>query len=174
MSQYAIAALSNQNRALHQRLSRIEALVAKIEFDSTGVHVKPNVDPSPVDYARIDRFSDFAMPGSFTDPAPDDFTSNLQSIYSARLIDLLHRWKGGFTDPSPNELARIRLSDLVAIAKFPIPKPGDPGPEEIGHLSRVELEGQLHRVSAELVRLRDSERMIKQRLDGMAATSAKS
>jgi hypothetical protein len=94
-------------------------------------------------------------PGWFTDPPPDDFLN-------VRILDLIRRWRGGFTDPAPDDFAHVRLGDLIQR----IPGGGftDPSPDDLGRLTQSELESQLHKVNAELVRLKSLDRMLNDRL----------
>ena len=63
------------------------------------------------------------------------------------MIDLLRRFRGGFTDPAPDDLANIRLKDLITR----IPGGGftDPAPDDIAHLTTAELQSQIHKINSE-------------------------
>ena len=172
--------------SISQRLDRIEQLLAQIRLP-------PFVDPAPEDIARLrpDVFqlrlidlirnivikgdpppSDFSRlgsdvearaaqlfqrrPGWIADPPPEDFLN-------LRLLDLIRRWRGGTTDPAPEDLANVKLGDLFRHFP-PIHQPGDPGPEDIARLSRQEVEDQIHKVSAEVVRLQSLGKLLNERL----------
>ena len=80
-----------------------------------------------------------------------------------RILDLIRRFRGGFTDPAPDDLANIRLSDLLQ--RIPGGGFSDPPPEDISRLTPAELETQRHRINAEKVRLDSLDRMIGERLN---------
>ncbi len=94
-------------------------------------------------------------PGWFADPPPEDFLN-------VRLLDLIRRWRGGYTDPAPDDLAGVRLRDLMQ--RIPGGGFSDPPPDDIARLTKPELEAQLHRINAEMVRLKSLERLISDRL----------
>lgn len=122
-------------------------------------------DPPPIDLTRANvvdaRLNELYRrnPGWFADPPPEDFLN-------VRILDLIRRWRGGFTDPAPDDIAGVRLRDLMQ--RIPGGGFSDPPPDDIAHLTRPELEAQLHRVNAELVRLKSLERMIADRLNKAA------
>lgn len=123
-------------------------------------------DPPPRDLTRVradavrSRLGELMVrnPGWFTDPPPEDFLN-------VRVLDLIRRYRGGFADPPPEDLANVRLRDLLQ--RIPGGGITDPGPEDLGRLSRSELETQLHRINTELVRLKSLERMVSERLSNM-------
>jgi len=118
-------------------------------------------DPPPFDRVRSSaldaRLADIYQrnPGWFSDPPPDDFLN-------VRLLDLIRRWRGGYSDPAPDDLAGVRLRDLMQ--RIPGGGFSDPPPDDIARLSKPELEAQLHRVNAEMVRLKSLERLLNDRL----------
>jgi hypothetical protein len=117
---------------------------------------RPIADPAAPDFVR-QRLSEImqARPGWFTDPPPEDFLN-------VRILDLIRRFRGGFTDPAPSELADVRLRDLLSR----VPGGGftDPGPDDIKRLSTVELETTVHRINAEMLRLKSLQGVLEQRL----------
>ncbi len=128
--------------------------------------IMPKGDPPAPDLVRQSavqaRLGEILQrhPGWFTDPPPDDFLN-------VRLLDLVRRWRGGFTDPAPDDLANVRLRDLLQR----IPGGGivDPGPEDIARLTKSEAEAQIHKINAEVVRLKSIERLLNERLASMKA-----
>jgi hypothetical protein len=122
----------------------------------------PIGDPAASDLARLgrsvleERLSEILSrnPGWFTDPPPDDFLN-------VRVLDLIRRWRGGFSDPAPEDLANARLRDLLQ--RIPGGGITDPGPDDLARLTKPEIEAQLHKVNAELVRLKSLERMLNER-----------
>ncbi len=124
------------------------------------------VDPPPDDlvHSRVGGLESriaalfHRNPGWFVDPPPEDFLN-------VRVLDLIRRWRGGFTDPAPEDLANVRLRDLIQR----IPGGGftDPSPEDVARLSRPEIESQLHKLNAEMTRLRSLERMLNERLTSL-------
>jgi hypothetical protein len=80
-----------------------------------------------------------------------------------RVLDLIRRYRGGFTDPAPNDLGNIRLGDLLSH----IPGGGftDPAPEDIRRLTSVELETSIHRINGEVLRLQSLGKMLTERLN---------
>ena len=172
---------------ISQRLDRIEQILSQIR-------IPPFVDPAPEDIARLrpDVFhlrlidlirntitkgdpppSDLGRagvearvsqlfqrrPGWIADPPPEDFLN-------LRLLDLIRRWRGGTTDPAPEDLANVRLGDLLRqpVHFPPVHQPGDPGPDDIARLSRQEVEEQVHKVNAEVVRLQSLGKLLNERL----------
>lgn len=81
------------------------------------------------------------------DPPPDDFVRLRPDIFQTRLIDLIRLIRPN-VDPPPDDIIRFR-GDLVST---------------ISRLSRAEVEEQIHKVNAELVRLRSVEQMLNERL----------
>jgi hypothetical protein len=94
-------------------------------------------------------------PGWFADPPAED-------SLNVRVLDLIRRWRGGFTDPAPEDLANVRLRDLL----HRIPGGGftDPPVEDLARLTKTEVETQLHKVNAAMVRLKSYERLLNERL----------
>ena len=140
-------------------LRRLEAL----ERAFVQLKIDPRTDPSPEDYVGLNaslvrsRLGEIVArnPGWITDPPPDDFLN-------VRVLDLIRRFRGGFTDPAPEDLAHVRLRDLLSR----IPGGGftDPSPEDVGRLTLSELKSHLHRLGAEMVRLRALERVMQERV----------
>lgn len=138
-----------------RRLQELERWIFKLK--------SPIADPAPDAY--LGHQSDFVRsrlaelvkfnPGWFTDPPPDDFLN-------VRVLDLIRRYRGGFTDPVPEDFAKLRLGDLLQ--RVPGGGISDPSPEDIGRLTRTELETQLHKIGAELVRLKSIERVMQDRI----------
>jgi hypothetical protein len=123
---------------------------------------RPIADPAVTDLVRSgssmeQRLNELLTrnPGWFADPPPEDFLN-------VRVLDLIRRWRGGFTDPAPEDIANLRLRDVLQR----IPGGGftDPAPDDIARLARPELEAQLHKINAEMVRLKSLERLINDRL----------
>jgi hypothetical protein len=126
------------------------------------VRRRPIADPAVADRVRsagavAERLNEILQlhPGWFTDPPPEDFLN-------VRLLDLIRRWRGGFTDPAPEDIANVRLRDLLQ--RIPGGGISDPAVADLARLTRPELETQLHKVSAEMVRLKSVERMLNDRL----------
>jgi hypothetical protein len=151
MSQPDLASLATRLDALEYAFSK-------------SVFVKPSpVDPPPDDFVNWkgtfmrDRLAQLVQfnPSWFSDPPPDDFLN-------VRVLDLIRRFRGGFTDPAPDDLAHIKLKDLLQR----IPGGGftDPSPEEITKLTTIELETHIHKLGAEIVRLKSLERLMQDRL----------
>lgn len=182
---------------LSARLDRIEKTLARLDLGGWGPIVDPppddlprwkndwsrirlidlirrlvpgggKTDPPPDDLGRTGgglleaRLGDILKrnPGWFTDPPPEDFLN-------VRVLDLIRRWRGGFTDPAPDDLAHVRLGELISR----IPGGGftDPSPDDLGRLTQSELESQLHKVNAEMVRLKSLERLMTDRLSALKA-----
>jgi hypothetical protein len=105
------------------------------------------------------------------DPPPDDLVRLRPDIFQRRLIDLLRDIiiKG---DPPPFDITRFRVDDLANLRLRDLLHriPGgfggvvDPAPDDIGRLTKAEVEVQIHRVNAEMVRLRSLEKMLNERL----------
>ena len=118
-------------------------------------------DPPPRDFVRANaveaRLRDILSrnPGWFSDPPPEDFLN-------VRILDLIRRWRGGFTDPAPDDISGVRLRDLLQ--RVPGGGFSDPPPDDISRLTKSEIESQLHRVNAEMVRLKSFERLLTDRL----------
>lgn len=118
-------------------------------------------DPPPRDFVRANtvtaRLEELLTrnPGWFSDPPPEDFLN-------VRILDLIRRWRGGFTDPAPDDIAGVRLRDLLQ--RVPGGGFSDPPPDDISRLTKSEIESQLHRVNAEMVRLKSFERLLTDRL----------
>lgn len=126
-------------------------------------------DPPPFDVSRFQgaganaasaRWNEILRrgPGWVVDPPPEDFLN-------VRLLDLIRRWRGGTSDPAPEDLVNVRLRDLLE--KIPGGGGGvvDPAPDDIGRLSKVEVEEHIHRLNAEMVRLKSLEKLLNERLE---------
>ena len=147
--------------SMEKRLDVMEKALTSIaeRLDSLGgvPDLSPVTDPPPDDFVR-NRIDDIFRrnPKWITDPPPEDFLN-------VRVLDLIRRYRGGFTDPAPNDFGNIRLKDLLTT----IPGGGftDPAPDDISRLTAVELETQLHRINAEMVRLKSVERLFANQLE---------
>jgi hypothetical protein len=169
-----ISSLVRQNLHLEARLEALEEILQRAGLldDIEIVRRPPPVDPAPIDRVRLrddlvaNQVQDILRRklGWITDPPPEDFLN-------VRVLDLIRRYRGGFTDPAPDDLANVRLKDLIQR----IPGGGftDPSPEDISRLTVSELEGQLHKVNTEVVRLKSLERMISGRLEEIKSPKAK-
>jgi hypothetical protein len=118
---------------------------------------------------RLDRIEQILVryqPGIIVDPAPDDTVRHRPDIFQTGLLELIRRWGGGTTDPAPEDLANVRLIDVIrqGVHIPHIHQPGDPGPDDIARLSRQEVEAQIHQVNAEKVRLQSLEKLLNERL----------
>lgn len=94
----------------------------------------------------LSRFGGLGGP-PIGDPPPDDFVRLRPDLFQTRLIDLIRGIRIN-ADPPPDDIIRFR-GDLVGT---------------IARLSRAEVEEQIHKVNAELVRLRSVEQMLNDRL----------
>jgi hypothetical protein len=118
----------------------------------------PRGDPPALDLTRLrgtavqERLNEILRrnPGWFTDPPAEDFLN-------VRLLDLIRRWRGGFTDPAPDDLANVRLRDLLQ--RLPGGGIADPAAEDLARLTKLEVETQLHKIGAEMIRLKSLERL---------------
>jgi hypothetical protein len=150
-----------------QRLDRIEHRLSALP----GL-INP-VDPPPDDLVRlrpdifqrrlIDLIRDVIIKG---DPPPIDvsrFRGLAGGGTEAAASDLFRRIRW-FADPPPDDLWNLRLRDLIAR----IPGGGggvvDPAPDDIGRLTKPEVEALVHKVNAELVRLQSVEKLLNERL----------
>jgi hypothetical protein len=153
-----------------QRLDRIERRLGAI-----GDLISPVADPPPDDLVRlrpdifqrrlIDLIRDVIIKG---DPPPFDFTrfragGVAGGATEAGISDIFRRIRW-IADPPPEDLWNLRLRDLIAR----IPGAGggvaDPAPDDIARLSKAEVEGLVHQVNAELVRLQSVEKLLNERL----------
>ena len=120
------------------------------------------VDPSPWDIRHIDKVLHERIDHILklkkdirTDPPPDDFLN-------VRLGDLVRFYRGDRDYRLPGNLSQIRLRDLMQFN--PKDEITDPAPMDIKHLTVIELENQLHKVNAELVRLESLKGLFSDRL----------
>lgn len=118
---------------------------------------------------RLDRIEQILIrfnPGIIVDPGPDDTVRNQRGILQTGLLDLIRRWHGGTTDPGPEDLANVKLGDILRQAPHlpPIHQPGDPGPSDIARLSRQQVAETIHQVQTEVVRLQSLGRLLNERL----------
>jgi hypothetical protein len=147
-------------------LARIRPELLRLRLIDLIRHLIPKGDPPPDDLVRWRgspleaRLGEILRrnPGWFVDPPPEDFLN-------VRLLDLIRRWRGGFTDPAPEDLGNVRLRDILQR----IPGGGivDPPPEDIARLTKAEVEAQLHKINAEMVRLKSLERLFHERLGSL-------
>jgi hypothetical protein len=141
--------------AIEARLDRIERVIERL-VGRTDPVVDPSpvdwgrhfyqrqwpwiVDPAPFDWGRFPIRTPWPWPDPIVDPAPMDYLRQ-RLIDQYRIKDLQERMPGGgVTDPSPEDLARLTVTELQA---------------------------QLHRIKAEKLRLDSFETILNERLDSL-------
>ena len=150
---------SETKPTMESRLAAIEAtlssLVDHVSVDSL-IRRKPIGDPPPNDLLNT-RLIDLIARRHIGDPPTID-------LVNTRLIDLVTRYRGGVSDPPPDEFAGSRLGELF----FRVPGGGisDPAPEDIKRLGQLELEAHVSRIDLEIKRLTSVKEMLQKRLAG--------
>jgi hypothetical protein len=149
-----------------QRLDRIEQRLSALP----GL-INPVADPPPDDLVRlrpdifqrrlIDLIRDVIIKG---DPPPFDVSRFRGGLAPEAGVSDIFRRIRWIADPPPDDLWNLRLRDLIAR----IPGAGggvvDPAPDDIARLSKAEVEGLVHKVNSELVRLQSVEKLLQERL----------
>jgi hypothetical protein len=158
----------------------------------TEKRVNPVVDPAPYDWWWRCRFCWWRR-NPWIDPAPPDYAR--EDIISTREFEK-KRWQKPIPyDPVPPDLFRIPIVDLIGKFRvvdkavlanlgdlrlidviegiFPGGDDVDPVPDDLGRLSKVELESVHHRINSKLIRLKSLEKKVAEMTKAGAKTKAR-